>query len=583
MTPLDDLASRVRARSAGVRLRPWQEAALAAYEQAGSRDYLAVATPGAGKTTFALVLARRLLDARVVDRVVVVTPTDHLKTQWAEAADLHDIALTPDFGRGSGLSSDFHGPVVTYAGVAAVSGALRALVAGRRTLVVLDEIHHAGDSKSWGEAVREAFEPAARRLSLTGTPFRSDVNPIPFVAYSDDGEGALRSQADFTYGYGDALSDGAVRPVLFLAYSGQMTWQTRAGDLLTADVSDALPKELTAAAWRTALDPDGAWLAQVLRDADRRLTEVRRHVPDAGGLVLASDQDSARAYARKLRELTGQRAVLVLSDDAGASGKIASFAGSGERWMVAVRMVSEGVDVPRLMVGVYATAASTPLFFAQAVGRFVRARRAGETASVFLPSVPRLLAHAAEMERERDHVLRRRDTGADGLLDDADLDRANRTETERTGPAVVPVASEATLDRVVFDGGVFDDVVMPLDADEEEFLGIPGLLEPEQVADLLRARRAGGGAAAGAASGGRSGTGTGSDAAEGRRTTAADVASLRAELNACARAYARQRGVTPAMAHTEARQATGGPPAGQADAVTLQARIDVLRKRAVGQ
>ena len=82
--------------------------------------------------------------------------------------------------------------------------------------------------------------------------------------------------------------------------------------------------------------------------------------------------------------------------------------------MVAVRMVSEGVDVPRLAVGVYATSASTPLYFAQAIGRFVRARRPGETASVFLPSVPPLLRLAGELEAVRDHVLGRRRSPTDG-------------------------------------------------------------------------------------------------------------------------------------------------------------------------
>ncbi|MDQ1248373.1 MAG: hypothetical protein QG597_2745 [Actinomycetota bacterium] len=555
-----------------VPLRAWQAQALTRYADTSPRDFLAVATPGAGKTTFALVLARRLLDSRVVDRVVVVTPTDHLKTQWTHAADAVGINLTPDYGRGTGLPIGVHGPVVTYAGVAAVTGALRSLTTARRTLVILDEVHHAGDSMSWGEAVREAFAPAERRLSLTGTPFRSDINPIPFITYDDGGDGVLRSRADYVYGYGEALSDATVRPVIFLAYSGEMTWRTSVGDIVSADVSDALPREVTAAAWRTALDPQGAWIGQVLRDADRRLTEVRRHIPDAGGLVLASDQTAARGYAKRLRELTGQQAVLVLSDEPGASAKIASFASSRERWMVAVRMVSEGVDVPRLMVGVYATSAATPLYFAQAVGRFVRTRRPGETASIFLPSVPRLLSHAAELERERDHVLRRRDdpgtvdewTG----LEEAEARAAARRESE-PGPGVQPLTSEATLDRVVFDGGVFESHVVPADAAEEEFLGIPGLLEPGQVAELLRGRRAAGQAA--------------ERPAPSTRTAAAELAALRAELNTCARAYARQRGVTPAIAHSEARRATGGPPAAQADAQTLQARIDVLRRRAVGR
>ena len=73
----------------------------------------------------------------------------------------------------------------------------------------------------------EAFEPATRRLALTGTPFRSDTNPIPFVAYEEGNDGIRRSSADYTYGYANALADQVVRPVIFLAYSGNMRWRTR--------------------------------------------------------------------------------------------------------------------------------------------------------------------------------------------------------------------------------------------------------------------------------------------------------------------------------------------------------------------
>src|SRR6201999_930069 len=244
--------------------------------------------------------------------------------------------------------------------------------------------HHAGDALSWGDAVREAFEPARRRLALTGTPFRSDANPIPFVNYDQQLDGSRRSSSDYVYGYANALSDGVVRPVIFLAYSGEMAWRTRAGDEITATLGTPMTREQVAQAWRTALDPGGDWIARVLEAADKRLTEVRRGVPDAGGLVIASDHETARAYAGLLRKISGERPVVVLSDEPTASKKITTFSQSNARWMVAVRMVSEGVDVPRLAVGVYATSVSTPLFFAQAVGRFVRARKRGETASVFV-------------------------------------------------------------------------------------------------------------------------------------------------------------------------------------------------------
>ena len=187
-----------------------------------------------------------------------------------------------------------------------------------------------------------------------------------------------------------------------------MRWRTKAGDELEARLGEPMTKDFVAHAWRTALDPKGEWIPRCSRAADRRLTEVRRHVEDAGGLVIASNQTQARAYAAILRQLTGEAPTVVLSDDLGASKRIEDFGASDERWMVAVRMVSEGVDVPRLAVGVYATSTSTPLFFAQAVGRFVRARRRGETASVFLPSVPVVLDHASRLEEQRDHALDRR-------------------------------------------------------------------------------------------------------------------------------------------------------------------------------
>src|ERR1700712_2258518 len=279
-------------------LRAWQAAALSSYFDSNPRDFLAVATPGAGKTTFALSVAAELLARRVVDRITVVAPTEHLKTQWAEAAAKVGIPLDPTYsGRKGRTSSDFVGVAMTYAGVAANPLAHRIRTERFNTLVILDEVHHAGDALSWGEAVREAFEPARRRLALTGTPFRSDVNPIPFVTYAPGADGVPRSLSDFTYGYAEALADRVVRPVLFLAYSGEMQWRTSAGDEVAARLGEPLTKDLTAQALRTALDPEGAWMPSVLEAADRRLTEVRRHVPDAGAMVIATDQDTARAYA----------------------------------------------------------------------------------------------------------------------------------------------------------------------------------------------------------------------------------------------------------------------------------------------
>ncbi len=422
------------ARGTVAALRAWQQEALEHYFSATHRDFLVSATPGAGKTAFALRLASILLQERVIDRVTVVAPTEHLKGQWADAAHRAGIRLDPKFSnRHARESRQFHGVVVTYAQVAVKASLHRALTESKRTLVILDEVHHGGDALSWGDAIREAFDPATRRLSLTGTPFRSDAAPIPFVSYLRDHRGIRISQTDYAYGYGRALRDGVVRPVIFLSYAGTMRWRTRQGEEWEATLGQDDTKDVTAQAWRTALDPDGDWMPAVLAAADQRLSEVRQTIPDAAGLVIATDQTMARAYAKILTQLTGAKPVVVLSDEKASSDRIEKFTESDDRWMVAVRMVSEGVDVPRLSVGVYATSASTPLYFAQAIGRFVRARRRGELASIFLPSVPPLLGLATELERERDHALDREQSG-DQLLDD-DAARTRRAAGCRVGRA----------------------------------------------------------------------------------------------------------------------------------------------------
>ncbi|GMA18610.1 DEAD/DEAH box helicase [Arsenicicoccus piscis] len=562
------------------KLRAWQAEALERYLTDAPKDFLAVATPGAGKTTFALRVAAELLQAGIVRRITVVAPTEHLKTQWAEAAARVGIQLDPSFTNASGRHNrEFDGVALTYAGVAMKPLLHRARTEAAPTLVIIDEIHHAGDSRSWGDALREAFEPATRRLALTGTPFRSDTSPIPFVRYEEGADGIRRSSADYSYGYAEALRDSVVRPVLFMAYGGAMHWRTRAGDEISARLGEPLTKDLTAHAWRTALDPAGEWIPSVLRAADKRLTEVRRHVPDAGGLVIATNQANARAYARHLTELTGTRPAVVLSDDAGSSARIESFAESDERWMVAVRMVSEGVDVPRLAVGVYATSTSTPLFFAQAVGRFVRARKRGETASVFLPSVAPILTHAANLELERDHALDRpKRDGEEGLWSEEDglVEQANAAESASDDllGSFEALGSDAEFDHVLFDAQQFGLVADSGSDEEHEYLGLPGLLEPEQVATVLRERQAK------------------QRPSQRAREHAQDpdqvsahraLAAQRKELNKLVSAYARKSGKPHAVVHSELRSVCGGPELAQATSDQVAARIDKIRNWFVGR
>jgi superfamily II DNA or RNA helicase len=557
-------------------------------------------------------VAKTLLEQREVAALTIVTPTEHLKYQWADAAKRFGLAIDPSYSNSQGpVGADFHGVAITYAQVAAHPALHRQRTEGRRTLVIFDEIHHAGDALSWGDAVKESFDPARRRLGLTGTPFRSDANPIPFVTYVPEADGTKRSASDYVYGYGPALADGVVRPVLFMAYSGEMHWRTRAGDEITATLGTPMTKDQIAQAWRTALDPEGEWIERVLEAADRRLTEVRRGMPDAAGLVIASDHESARAYAAHLRRISGERPVVVLSDDPAASKRIGKFADSAARWMVAVRMVSEGVDVPRLAVGVYATSVSTPLFFAQAVGRFVRARKRGETASVFVPSVPVLLGFAAELEAERDHVVATTQKDAEDELAEAQRTR-DTPDQPLEGKSIEVLRASATFDRVLYDGGEFGTATEAGSLEEADYLGLPGLLEPEQVSLLLRKRQseqlttrsaaaqaepvslfdapdalapppasASGAPASSAALGGTPGSAPAG--APVSTVSREGLATLRKELNGLVGAWSHRTGQPHGVIHSELRKACGGPAIPQASAEQIQVRIDRIRQWALSR
>ena len=385
-------------------LRAWQGAAAAAVVSHPGDAFLASATPAAGKTTFGLHVAHRMLREGRVARVAVVAPTTHIAGQWAADAARYGIDLEPNRPNAAGPEPrDRHGVAVTYQTVAAGPAVHRRRCAAAPTLLIADEPHHMGEQAAWGRSTVEAFARARFRLLLSGTPFRTDDTPIPWVAYDADGV----SESDYSYGYTDALLDGVCRPVTFHLVDGDMEWMSD-GRRRAADFGVGLAAAEAARRLRTALDPDGDWIAHVLRDAVLRLERIRAgDDPDAGGLVIAADKEHAEALAARLARVAGERSEVVTSDAPDASARIARFAAGHGAWLVSVLMVSEGVDVPRLRVGVYATSARTELFFRQVVGRFVRRTPApkDQMSHVFLPADPTLKRLAARVEEDRRHAL----------------------------------------------------------------------------------------------------------------------------------------------------------------------------------
>lgn len=389
-------------------LRTWQKRAIETARDVwmNGRDCLVVATPGAGKTHFALSLAKQMIDDRKVGRICIVCPTRALKRQWERSAAKFGIALRGKLGNdflAQGLPEDCIGWVATYPQVASNYLVHRPLATSRATLVIFDEIHHGADDLSWGRAMKEAFDGASYRLAISGTPFRSDNSTIPFVRY----EGG-RSVSDFSYGYAEAIRDAVCRQVVFPSFEGEMRWASN-GEVKEATFSTKLNDEEARRRLNTAIDASGDFVREVLRSANEKLIEVRNESQaDAAGLVFARDQMHAQMLAGVLEDVSGRRPALIVSDDPEASAALDTFRGGDSAWAVAVKMVSEGVDIPRLRVGVYLTNVSEELFLRQAIGRFVRVQGGmdDETSYVFFPKHEAFLAVIREIMEERDHELR---------------------------------------------------------------------------------------------------------------------------------------------------------------------------------
>lgn len=423
------------------RLRSWQQEALERLAEWREGPFLISAAPGAGKTRPALELGRRVLRAGACGRLVVLCPTAPLTRQWATAAAPLGVQLEPD-APGPRPPRGFDGVAVTYARVASDPRAWGAQMT-RDTLVVVDEAHHLGEELAWGAAFRAAFAGAPRWLLLSGTPFRSDENAIPGVRY--DGEGL--AVPDFSYTYAQAVSDGICRPVAFVTFDGTLSWRS-GEDVLESNFETVLSAREASRRYRTAIStelPDG--LPRILREADAKLQALRRNQGDAGGLAVAADARHARRIAKLLTEATGRAPLVVLHTEARAAQKLARFRDAREPWIVAVNMVSEGVDIPRLRVGVYATAAKTPLIFRQIVGRFVRTLpgRPAEPSWVYLPADPVLRRHAAEVETELRHALRPREP-----LEELDELRERRQSEPSAATDFVPLSAEFAPQLTLF-------------------------------------------------------------------------------------------------------------------------------------
>lgn len=403
-------------------LRDWQREALKKWTAHEKDTFLCVACPGAGKTSFALSCAYRFLQNKN-NFLIVLCHTRHLKKQWAISSETFGIKLDHDFDRSDGSpTKDFNGICITYQALGAGGEALktfRRLSSLRRTLIVFDEIHHLGEGLKWGNSAIEAFGESGQKLALSGTPIRSGQEKIPFITYRDfvtsDGRPGKEAIPDYSYSYRHALEDDVCRNVYFPRFNGQMDWIGKDANKYSYSFTDEIPPSLESQRLRTALDPAGEWLQGTLREANERIDSIRQSGhPAAAGIVFAQDvcNDHAFRIYQMLQEITGDPASieLVTSEDQQSSDSINNFRINSKKWIVSVRMISEGVDIPRLRVGVHATNYVTELFFRQAVGRICRYQEEVEdninqASFYYIPADERLVGFAQKIRDDVNHTI----------------------------------------------------------------------------------------------------------------------------------------------------------------------------------
>ena len=438
------------------RLREWQTECLRQLHAAfdAQRDFLVTATPGAGKTTLALAFAYELVRQGKIDHIHVVAPTRPIRKHWQDAAEAWGLRLGRRSNvrlRNGSLPIDIGGVATTYSQVAQEPDAHAVSVEARLALAILDECHHSGDRRAWGEGVKEAFEGARFRLHLSGTPFRQDGNVIPFIGYGPDGV----SRSDFPYRYSRAIAENVCRPVLFQSYDALVQYKHR-GEKFSVTFSDDVPQKQMSEVLRFALHPEAGLIEQMVRDADDEISAKRARGArwtDAAGLLVAMNQAHAYECAKIIHSVTGEEPMVVVSDSETAEDDLLAFRDGMGRWIVAVRMISEGVDIPRLMVAVYATNVIATLFFRQFVGRVVRVRHQGmeEVAAIFLPHDERLMREAADIEAEIKQFLK-------DVPDSFPAVRNALAAKTRHASNVVPTVSEIEAQGQTYRGEAFSTV-----------------------------------------------------------------------------------------------------------------------------
>jgi superfamily II DNA or RNA helicase len=453
-------------------LRTWQSAAIDVVEKSWKEDQaskvLIAACPGSGKTLMACVASINKLKDGDVSLVLVVSPTVNIKAQWKKEFEKIGVASFDSASneamrfrrdRNDRMVGGYEAICITYAQLAADSGLFEELARREKILLIADEVHHADDAEVYGVALEAVAEKASFKLALSGTPFNSSGGALAMCPseeqINDEGRCVRKAKPAYSYAYSDALRDLACRPVEFIKVYGVgvSTYKSLANNQTFKKIVD-LAKQNKSDSIGALLDPDGEFLPSMLQDGLKALGDIKKNDSRAAMLVVAKDKDHGGRIAKMInihcRQNPDWRTYSVLeiyNDTDNAHARIAALENDRTDIIITVRMISEGVDVKRLRVGVYATDYRTRMFFVQFVGRFVRweTRLDGtQHGRVIIPAHIDLLIFAREIEQMIDDAL---------IADESD----GTSEPIEKKTELLGTQTERTNDGLIFSGKDEDD------------------------------------------------------------------------------------------------------------------------------
>jgi superfamily II DNA or RNA helicase len=405
-------------------LRPWQREFATDFGVSAKKNFLLVCLPAGGKTIAAFYAASKWLDEPSPKRriVVYVAPLRGLKIGAKRIYKAHfGLELQTNFdGR---LKEGMSGVALTYAGLAGAADAIRALCSRYEIMAIFDEPHHMSEEVNavWGARAKHALEFAIRRLLMTGTPWRSDYGAIPFAARNDDGTYVADHLFDWPLALEEIDENGyrCIRILSFRTFDASVSYLDRdSREEFTLDSRGSLSHKQQDM-WLTGAIRSDRLVEEMIREANDKLMQVRSLKPDAAGLVVCEDIPAAQRITKKLQQITGIKPHLIVSelgdddDDETTRRDVDDFERERGTWIVSVRQVSEGVDVPRLIVGVFLTNWRTELYFRQFVGRVMRSQRTefDKEAYIYIPNHHELVEYAKKIEELQAIAIKPKGTG----------------------------------------------------------------------------------------------------------------------------------------------------------------------------